>query len=82
MENLQQTRTIDSQNQFTENLRTIHAQILPTNVEQTKPLAILKYDEQRQVWDKAGETANGIPSGRTVKRIVKQLKEKPSVLLG
>ena len=87
VENLQQTRTIHSQNQlneqneFNENLRTTYAQILPTNVEQTKPLASLKPDEQLQVWDLAVETANGkVPSGRTVKGIVEQLKEKPPVL--
>lgn len=87
VENLQQMRTIRSQNQlneqneFNENLRTIQAQILPTNVEQTKPLASLKPDEQRQVWDKAVETAGGkVPSGQLVKEIVEQFKEKPSVL--
>lgn len=62
-------------------MRTIHSQILPTKLEQIKPLASLKPDEQRQVWDKAVETANGkVPSGRIVKGIVKQLKEKPLVL--
>ena len=44
VENLQQIRTIRSQNQlneqneFNENLSTISAQFFPTNVEQTKPL--------------------------------------------
>jgi hypothetical protein len=62
-------------------MRTIHSQILPTKLEQIKPLANLKPDEQRQVWDKAVETANGkVPSGRIVKGIVEQLKEKPLVL--
>ncbi len=87
VENLQQMRTIHSQNhldeqhQLNENSRTIQAQILPTKLEQIKPLASLKPDEQRQVWDKAVETANGkVPSGRIVKGIVAQLKEKPLVL--
>ena len=87
VENLQQMRMIHSQNQldeqhqFYENSRTIHAQVLPTRLEQIKPLASLKPDEQRQVWNKAIETVGGkVPSGRIVKQIVEQLKEKPSVL--
>ena len=81
VENLQQTRTIHSQNQETnENLSTTPAQILPTKLEQIKPLASFKPDEQRQIWDKAVETADGkVPSGRIVKAIVKQLKQKPLV---
>ena len=62
-------------------IRTIHSQILPTTLEQIKPLASLKPDKQRQVWDQAVETAGGkVPSGRIVKGIVEQLKEKPLVL--
>jgi hypothetical protein len=81
VENLQLRRTIHSQNEFNENLRTIHSQLLPTKLEQIKPLTGLKPDTQRQVWDKAVETANGkVPSGRIVKGIVEQLKEKPLVL--
>lgn len=87
VKNLQQMRTIHSQNhldeqhQFNRNSRTISSQILPTRLEQIKPLASLKPDEQWQVWDKAVETANGkVPSGRIVKEIVEQLKEKPLVL--
>lgn len=87
VENLQQIRTIHSQNhldgehQFNENSRTIQDQILPTRLEQIKPLASLKPDAQRQVSDKAVETANGkVPSGRIVKEIVEQLKEKSLVL--
>lgn len=87
VENLQQIRTIHSQNhlneehQFNENSRMIQDQILPTRLEQIKPLASLKPDAQRQVWDKAVEKANGkVPSGRIVKEIVEQLQEKPLVL--
>lgn len=87
VKNLQQMRTIHSQNhldeqhQFNRTSRTISSQILPTRLEQIKPLASLKPDEQRQVWDKAVQTANGkVPSGRIVKEIVEQLKEKPLVL--
>ena len=86
MENLQQPRTnhsqnlLNEQNEFNENLKTIYSQILPTKVEQTKPLAPLKPEEQQQVWDKAVETAGGIPSGRIIKEIVKQFKQKPTVL--
>lgn len=76
VENLQAMRTTHSQNEFNENLRTIPSQILPTKLEQIKPLASLNPDEQRQVWDKAVETANAkVPSGRTVKGIVRQLHE-------
>jgi hypothetical protein len=71
VKNLQQMRTIHSQNQLDENLRTIHSQTLPTRLEQIKPLASLKPDEQRQVWDRAVEAANGkVPSGRIVTEIV------------
>ena len=81
VENLQETRTSRSQNDLNENLRTIHSQILPTKLEQIKPLANLKPDDQRQVWDKAVETAGGkVPSGRIVRGLVEQLKEKPLVL--
>ncbi len=87
VENLQQTRTIHSQNQFNEqnkfngNSSTIHAHIFPTKLEQIKPLASLKPDEQRQVWDKAVETANGkVSSGRIVQAIVEQIKEKSPML--
>lgn len=73
VENLQQPRTNRSQNllneqneEFNQNLKTIYPQILPTNIEQTKPLACLKPEEQRQVWDLAVEAADGITSGRTI----------------
>ncbi|OWY66009.1 hypothetical protein B7486_39050 [cyanobacterium TDX16] len=81
VENLQQMRTIHSQNQLDESLRTVHSQTLPTRLEQIKPLASLKPDEQRQVWDRAVATANGqVPSGRIVKEIIEQLKEKPPAI--
>lgn len=81
VENLQVMRTIPSQNQFNENLKTIYSRILPSKLEQIKPIASLKPDEQRQVWDKAVATANGkVPSGRVVKGIVEQLRKKPLVL--
>lgn len=52
-------------------------QILPTNERQVRPLTNLEPDEQRQVWDKAVESAGGkVPSGRVVKGIVERLKEK------
>jgi len=86
VENLQQTRTIHSQNQLNEqketneNLRTMPAAILPTKLEQIKPLANLKPQEQQQVWNKAVAIANGkVPSGRIVRGIVEQLNQKSSV---
>ena len=89
IENLQQMRTIHSQNQPNEserlnqnNLSTLQARILPTKLEQVKPLTSLKTaQEQWQVWNQAIAAANGkIPSGRIVSEIVAQLKEKPLVL--
>ena len=91
VDNLQQTRTIPSQNQLNEqnqpeeikeNPNTIPAPILPTKLEQIKPITSLKPDEQRQIWDKAVVTANGkVPSGRIVKQMVEQLKAKPLALV-
>jgi hypothetical protein len=89
VENLQQMRTIHSQNQLNErdrlnqnNVSTIQARILPTKLEQVKPLTSLKTaNEQWQVWNQAIAAANGkVPSGRIVNEIVAQLKEKPLVL--
>jgi len=56
-----------------ENLQmgTNRSQILPTKLEQVKPLTTLDPDEQRQVWDEAIKAAGGrIPSGRLVKDAV------------
>jgi hypothetical protein len=87
--NLQQMRTIHSQNQphepeqFDENnVSALQARILPTKLEQVKPLTSLKTAfEQWQVWNQAIEAADGkVPSGRIVNEIVAQLKEKPLVL--
>lgn len=51
--------------------------ILPTKLEQTKALAKLEPDEQRQVWSEAIEKSNGkVPSGAVVKGIVDRIKEK------
>lgn len=59
------------------NLSTNRLQILPTKLEQTKPLARLKPDQQRQVWQEAVEAAGGkVPSGRVVKGIVERLLER------
>lgn len=81
VENLQQLRTIHSQTGSNETLRPIQAQVLPTKLEQVRPLASLKPEEQRQIWDKAVEAADGkVPSGRVVKEIVEQLTEKPRIL--
>ncbi|OWY63642.1 hypothetical protein B7486_51930 [cyanobacterium TDX16] len=89
IENLQQMRTIRSQNQphepeqFDENnVSALQARILPTKLEQVKPLTSLKTaQEQWQVWNQAIEAANGkVPSGRIVNEIVAQLKKKPLVL--
>lgn len=52
-------------------------QILPTKLEQVKPLTALDPDSQRQVWQEAVKEAGGkVPSGRVVKGIVERLKER------
>ncbi len=63
---------------------TNRSQILPTKLEQVKPLTALEPEEQRQVWDEAVEAAGGmVPSGRLVRNavlrhvgIVERLKQK------
>ncbi|MBD2309556.1 hypothetical protein H6G17_29385 [Chroococcidiopsis sp. FACHB-1243] len=63
-----------------ENLRTNGSQILPTSERQVRDLLKLEPDEQCQVWHQALVASNGkVPSGRIVKGIVEQLKEKPLV---
>ena len=53
-------------------------QILPTKLEQVRPLASLEPEQQREVWQQAVEQVDGkVPSGRIVKSIVERLKEKP-----
>lgn len=59
-----------------ERVPTNRRQILPTTLEQVRPLTKLAPDEQREVWQQAVEEAGGIPSGRIVKSIVERLKEK------
>lgn len=52
--------------------------ILPTKLEQVRPLVSLKPEQQREVWQQAVEQVDGkVPSGRIVKSIVERLKEKP-----
>ncbi|MDV2997673.1 MAG: hypothetical protein N4J56_007378 [Chroococcidiopsis sp. SAG 2025] len=61
-----------------EDLPTNRRQILPTTLEQVRPLLKLKASSERiEAWRKAIDTNHGkIPNGRIVKGIVKQLKEK------
>ncbi|WP_317111783.1 hypothetical protein [Chroococcidiopsis sp. SAG 2025] len=69
--------------QVVENLQmgTIGSQILPTSERQVRSLIALEPDEQREVWQQAVEASSGkVPSGRIVKGIVEQLKEKPLAL--
>ncbi|MBD2309728.1 hypothetical protein H6G17_30380 [Chroococcidiopsis sp. FACHB-1243] len=61
-----------------ENLTTIGCQILPTNERQVRSLSALEPEQQCQVWQQAVDLADGkVPSGRVVKGIVEQFKEKP-----
>ena len=58
-------------------LSPIRRQILPTKLEQVRPLTGLEPEEQREVWQQAVEQADGkVPAGRTVKSIVERLKAK------
>jgi len=57
---------------------TTSAQILPTNERQVRPLTKLEPAQQVLAWQQAVQLAGGkTPSGRIVKSIVEQLKEKP-----
>jgi len=53
-------------------------QILPTKLEQIRPLTKLEPDEQRSVWEEAVREAGGVPSGRLVKDVV--LRHKGSIV--
>jgi hypothetical protein len=76
IENLQMG-TNRSQNDNDGHLGTNRSQILPTKLEQVKPLTALEPMEQRQVWQEAVEAAGGkVPSGRIVQGIVSRLKER------
>lgn len=56
---------------------TIGCNFLPTSERQVRPLTKLEPDEQRQTWEEAVLAAGGkVPSGRIVKGIVDQLKER------
>lgn len=58
-------------------ITTIGCNFFPTNERQVRPLTKLEPNEQRQVWQQAIEAAgNRVPSGRVVKDIVVQLKQK------
>ncbi len=76
IENLQMG-TNRSQNYNDGHLGTNRSNILPTKLEQVKPLTALEPMEQRQVWQEAVEAAGGkVPSGRIVQGIVSRLKER------
>ncbi|MGL5926455.1 hypothetical protein [Chroococcidiopsis sp.] len=62
-----------------ENLTTtICCRVLPTSEGQVRSLSGLELEKQVEVWQQAVDLADGkVPSGRIVKGIVEQLKEKP-----
>lgn len=61
----------------TQEVPSIRTQILPTKLEQVRPLTSLEPMEQRQVWQQAVNKAGGkVPSGRIVKGIVSRLKDQ------
>ena len=65
-----------------ENLTTTNCcRVLPTSEGQVRALSGLESEKQVEVWQQAIDEANGkVPSGRIVKGIVEQLREKPLVL--
>lgn len=57
----------------------IRRQIMPTKLEQVRPLTPLQPHEQREVWQQAVEKAGGrVPNGKTVKAIVDDRKDPVS----
>ena len=59
---------------------TNRTQILPTSEWQVRPLTKLEPEQQREAWAKAVEQAGGkVPSGRIVKSIVDQIRERTPV---
>jgi hypothetical protein len=63
-----------------DNLLTNGEQILPTNERQVRDLMKYTPELQCSIWSQSVEEAGGkVPSGRIVKGIVEQLKEKPLV---
>lgn len=54
--------------------------ILPTSERQVRPLASLKPQQQRKLWNQAVEEAGGrVPSGRIVKSIVDRIRERTKI---
>jgi hypothetical protein len=52
--------------------------VLPTSERQVRDLVSLEPEQQREIWQKAVEIAEGkVPSGKIVKGIVAQIKERP-----
>ena len=64
-----------------ENLTTTNCcRVLPTSEGQVRALSGLESEKQVEVWQQAVDEADGkVPTGRIVKGIVEQLKEKPLV---
>ncbi|WGV29105.1 hypothetical protein [Halotia branconii] len=62
------------------NLTTNGSQILPSSERQVRPMVQLKPEQQCVVWQQAVEQAGGkIPSGRIVKDIVDQIRERTKI---
>ncbi|MGK7898704.1 MAG: hypothetical protein AB4372_35095 [Xenococcus sp. (in: cyanobacteria)] len=49
---------------------------LPTSERQVRPLKSLKASQQRKAWAEAVEQAQGVPTAKIVKEVVKQLKKQ------
>lgn len=62
-----------------DNLLTSGEQILPTSEHQVRGLVNLEPEEQAQVWRRAVEVSDGIPTSKVVKSITEKLKLKPLV---
>ncbi len=64
----------------TDEMTTIEVQILPTSERQVRPLTKLEPSQQREAWLKSVAQAGGrVPSGRIVKDIVEQMREREKV---
>ncbi len=61
-------------------MTTIDVPILPTSERQVRPLTKLEPSQQREAWLRAVQQAGGsVPSGRIVKDIVEQMRERKKV---
>ncbi len=79
-ENLEEQMTTNGLQNEPDGMTTNGCQILPTSERQVRPLTKLKPNQQREAWAKAVAEAGGkVPSGRIVKNIVDQIRQRTQV---